>query len=763
MANEKLYDRRNDGALVPIKTKVYTDRHDTLRRVEADRHVLDMSRPQPLRSATLKDAAFLEASPAQAMLRPRSIAILGASDRSRWSQTAFGNLVAGGFAGPLHLVNRRGGVVHGRAAAESCAATGDRVDLGVILVPRHAAGEALRDLAAAGARSAIFLTSGFAETGAAGAAAQRELVTLARSLGIRLLGPNSLGFINFVDRAFVWTTPVRAPSRSSGVAIVSQSGATAHFLATLAYQQDVGLSHVIATGNEADLDCAAFVRELVADPATRAIALFLETVREPAAFLSAMEAAFDANKPLVVLKVGTSEVTAKSALAHTGALVGDDRVFDGVCRQFGAIRVRSIEDLLATADIGARTGPLRLGGLAIVSNSGGICEIAADTAASRGITLPPLSDDAQTALRAIIPGFATPHNPLDLTGAITPEQCGAVVDIVAAQSGIAAVLCPYYEVPTTEDDVNERLSELHAALARSLAAAPVPGFVVSYTATHMTALSRHIVAQTGLPYLACGLDRAITGLSGILAWSQRRGQPLSVRPTVPPKVTPERPRSEHAALRCLAGYGVPVVPATLVDSAESAVAAARALGGPAVLKIASPDIGHKSDIGGVALDLRDDAAVREAYARITEAALQHAPGASIEGVLVSPMRPRGIELFVGISHDLQWGPVLALGLGGIWVEVLQDVALCLLPVDAAEVRRMLNGLRGARLLAGSRGYPAADLAAVAVAVTRIGETALAFGPTLAAFDVNPLWVRGDQVEALDALCVWQNDRAQISA
>jgi len=680
------------------------------------------------------------------LLRPRSVAIVGASDRSRWSQTTFANLGGGALAGRLHLVNRRGGLVHGRATATSCADIGERVDLGVILVPGEAVLDALRDLGRAGARSAVILTSGFAETGPEGAARQRELADVARGLGIRLLGPNSLGFINFADGIVVWTTPARAPSRASGVAIVSQSGATAFFLATLAHQWDVGLSHVVATGNEADLDCAAFAHALVEHPAVRAVALFIETVRDPPSFLAALMAARNARKPVVVLKVGASEVTAKSALAHTGALVGDNTVFDGMCRQFGAIRVHTIEDLLATADIAARAGPLRAGGLGIVSNSGGICEIAADTAQARGIVLPGMSEAGAEALRATIPGFAT--------GAITPEQCGAAVAIVASQPGVAAMLCPYYEVPTTQEDISERLTALHAALARSLCAADVPGFVVSYTATHLSALSREIVAGNGLPYLACGMDRAMTGLSGLIAWSAALSH-AAPPPAHEARASGERPRTEQAALAYLAAHGVPVAPMTLTLDADAAVVAARALGGKVVLKIASADIGHKSDIGGVVLNVAGDDAVRAAYDRIMAAARHHAPGAAIDGVLVAPMREAGVELFVGVSRDAQWGPVLAVGLGGIWVEVLRDVALALLPVDASEIRRMLTGLRGAKLMAGARGLPPADLDAVACAVARIGMAALSLGPDLEALDVNPLWVRGADVEALDALCVWR--------
>ena len=693
-----------------------------------------------------------------ALLRPRSIAVLGASDRSRWSQAVFANLEAAGFAGAVHAVNPRGGTAHGRPAATGCAALGAPVDLGVLLVPGPATADAMRDLAAAGARHAAILSSGFAETGEAGAAAQRDLAALARELGLRLLGPNSLGFINFVDGAHVWTTPVRTPSRREGVAIISQSGATAYFLSTLAAQQDVGLSYVVATGNEADLDLAAFGHALLEDPAVHSLALFMETVRDPPGFVALAQAAMRARKPVVVLKVGASEVTAKAALAHTGALVGDDRVFDGACRQYGVIRTRSIEELLATADIAGRTGVLREGGLGIVSNSGGICEIAADTAEARGITLPPLTDEAAAALRETIPGFATPHNPLDLTGAITPEQCGRVIGIVAGQPGLAALLCPYYEVPTIAEDVNERLSDLHGALARGLNAAPVPGFVVSYTATHQAPLSRRIVAETGLPYLACGLDRAISGLAGAMAWSARLRDGAASTPPTPSPID-QRPRSEHAALRCLAAAGVAVVPMTLATDEYAAVAAAHRIGGRMVVKIASPDIGHKTDIGGVVLNVEGEAALRDAFRGVTAAARRHAPTATIEGVLVAPMRPRGIELLVGISRDPQWGPVMALALGGVWVEAMKDVALRLLPLAAAEVKRALSSLRGAALLQGGRGVPAADLDAVAQAVLRIGQAALSFGPTLATLEVNPLWVHGNHVEALDALCIWDGEGA----
>ncbi len=689
---------------------------------------------------------------ASSILQPRSVAIVGASDRSRWSQAAFDNLAGQGFGGEIHLVNRRGGSVHGRPALSSCAELPGGVDMGIVLVPAEAAADAVRDLAAAGVRTVAMLTSGFAETGVAGAALQADVAAAAQAAGVRLLGPNTLGFLNFAGDTLVWTTPVPMPTRRDGVALISQSGATAFFLTGLAVRMGVGLSHVVSTGNEADLDCASFVEELAGHDATRAIALFIETVRSPERFLRAVAAARAAGKPVVVLKVGRSETTAQSALAHTGALVGDDRVFEGVCRQFGLIRVHAIEDLLATADLCARAGRLRPGGLGVVSNSGGICEIAADTADARGIALTPFTPAAVAGLRAALPAFATPHNPLDVTGGVTPEQCGTVARIMAAEPGVAALLCPWYDVPTSPGEVNDRLLDIYRHMATALRDAPVPGFFVSYTGASMNALSHDIVARSGLPYLACGLDRALTAMAGLMAWSRLDTAPRVVA-AVPAPVA-DRPRTERAALDHLARFGVPVVPSGLATTAAEAVALAAAAGGAVALKIASADIGHKSDIGGVALNLSGAPAVTAGFEQVTAAARRHAPAAIVDGVLVAPMRERGIELFVGVTRDPQWGPVLAVGLGGVWVEVLQDVALCLLPATPQEIRAALDRLRGARMLAGARGLPAADLDGVAAAVTRIGAAALAFGPALAALDVNPLWVRGSQVEALDALCVW---------
>ncbi len=686
------------------------------------------------------------------MLRPRSIALVGATDRSSWSRNTFDNLTKRAYAGEVHLVARRGGTVHGRAAATSCVALGQEVDLGLLMVPMAATEEAMADLAASGARNAVILTSGFAETGHGGAAEQDKLAAMARRHGISVLGPNCLGFVNFLDDVPLWTGAFRAPSQTGPIAIISQSGATAAFIASLAHQQDIGLSHMISTGNEADLDSAAFVDHLLDDERVRAIVMFTETIRDAHRFAAAAQRARAAGKPIIVLKIGLSDVTARSAQAHTGALVGDNRVFDGVCKQFGVVRVNSVEDLLFTADVIARTGVLKPKGLGIVSVSGGACEIAADRAQLEGVSLPPLSDGAARALTEMLPSFGTAHNPLDITGGavLEPDLFEKALRIMTGQPEFAALAC-LFDVPVSDEQATEFYMNSLRHIAAGLKDPPIPAFVLSHTLKPVTDTGRRIIAELGLPYVSGGIAHGVTALGHAWWWSeqQRRGaSPWSPAATTSPS---ERPRTERAALDHLARHGVPIVPATLATDEASAIAAARALGGPVVLKIASADIQHKSDIGGVALNVDGDEAVAAAFRRVMAAA---PAGAKIDGVLVSPMRERGLELFVGCARDPQWGPVLAVGLGGIFVEVLQDVSLRVLPVPPEEVRRMLGELKGAKLLDGQRGIPAADLDAVATAIARIGDAAVALGPTLDALDVNPLWVRGAKVEALDALAVW---------
>lgn len=688
------------------------------------------------------------------LLRARSVALVGATERSHWSNSTFANFAALGFRGAIYPVNPKGGTVYGLAAATSCAAIGEPVDAAILMVAVDAFPAAFADMNAAGIRNAVILTSGFAEIGAEGAARQAELRRLARGQGITMLGPNCLGFINYVDRVPIWT--IALPNdRAGSVAVVSQSGATAAYIAAFAGRQGIGVSYVVSTGNEADISVARVVDFLVDDPATRVITLFLETSHDAELLAAAAQRALAAGKPIIALKIGASEIAARSAQAHSGSLVGDDGIFSAACQRHGIIRVPSIDDLVATAGVLATLAPVRRGKLAALSISGGVCEIAGDRCAAEGVALAELAPQTLADLRGVLPAFATPGNPLDVTGGamLKPELFTEAMAILGRDPDVGVLACLFDMRDGAEDSFANRVAE---HIGKGFAAAAVPGVMISAAPRIMTAENRAVAAQHGLPYLPAGVHHGMAAIGHALRWQARRERARAghLVAAYSGEASAARPQGERAVLDYLEQAGIPVIPALQVDSAAAAAAAARTLGGEVAMKIVSPDIAHKSDIGGVRLRIRGGDAAAAAFTAILADVRRHRPDARITGVVVAPMREAGLELFVGTLRDPHWGPAIAVGLGGVWVEALQDTSLRLLPVDAEAVLEMLAELRGARLLDGYRGMPAIDRMALAHVIARIGDAALDLGPDLLSLEINPLLVDGDRIEALDGLVVW---------
>ncbi len=688
------------------------------------------------------------------LLQPRSIALVGASDRSPWSRGAFQNLRTVGYGGTLHLVNRRGGTAHGQSVANSCAAIGQPVDTALLLLPAEALADALADLAEAGIRNAVALAAGFAELGPAGAALQERLVSTARQLDIAFIGPNCMGFLNFANHAACWTGVLRTPPLQGCIAVVSQSGAIANSIAHFAHQQGVGLSCMVSTGNEASVDSSEIIDYLISHEPTKVIAVFAETFRNPRHFRAAAERALRAGKPLLALKVGRSEATAIAAQSHTGAMVGDDRVFDGACRQLGIVRVDSIEELVLTADLMSKVGTLSGDGIGIVSFSGGICELAADYAEDQGVELPRLSEKTAKALRGVLPAFATASNPLDITGASIRNQdlFEQTLRIMATEPAFSLIVC-ILEVPTGH---NNDWADLYlnsvAAIGRAFNDSVIPAVLVSHTMKFVSDRSHELIKAARLSYVPAGCHMSVRAFRHAIVWSSmRRALPGRKIPSAHAGKEIAVPRSEREVLRHLEAFGVPVVPFVLVSDEREAIAAAARFDAPVALKISSPGIAHKSDVGGVILNLAGPEEVACGWRKVMEAVKNAQPGALLEGALVAPMRQGGIEFFVGIKRDPQWGHVIAIGLGGVWIEVLDDMSLGLLPLDEEEVRRMLSELRASRVMRGYRGSPLVDVDALAAVIVRIGNAALALGPTLATLEVNPLLVAHDRIEALDGL------------
>jgi acetate---CoA ligase (ADP-forming) len=695
-------------------------------------------------------------NPLDRFFRPDSIVLVGAGDKSRWAQMAKKNIDALGFKGKLHIVNRRGGTVLGLTAAVSCATIGEAIDVALLLIPAAGLLEALEDLAAAKIAYAVVLSSGFAETGTEGLKLQHALRDRAAELGITILGPNCLGFANFAGQASIWTGTLRLPSIPGEIAIVSQSGAVANTMGHFAYQQGIGLSCIISTGNEVNFGVAPAIQYLIDDPATKVICVFMESVREPEAFKLAAARAFEVGKPLIALKVGRSAITAKAAKAHTGALVGDDKVFDALCAESGIIRVRSVEELVVTADLMAKAGPLTGQGVGMVSISGGMCEISADLADEEGVELPQFRAETLASLKQILPDFGTAHNPLDLTGVATEQtvMMEQAIKVISKDPSVA-LLCYLFEVPTGEDDKTAFALPSLKRIGLGASQASCPVVILSSMIKTVSESSRAIIAENRLPYVSGGLELGMPAISRAIRWHKQRNR-LADRQR--PKATLEAtkaidlPKSEYDAQQYLSSRGVPVIPTGLARTATEAVSLAQKLGPRVAIKIASEDIAHKSDAGGVMLDLSVDQ-VSDAFDRMMAAVKASRPKAKIDGVLVSAMRKGGVELLVGVTRDAEWGLVLAVGFGGMFVEIMQDTALRLLPVTEDQVVEMLSGLKASKLLGGYRNTPAVDLKQLAGVIARIGDAAVALGPRLQTLEVNPLMAAHDRIEALDALVI----------
>jgi acyl-CoA synthetase (NDP forming) len=428
------------------------------------------------------------------VLTPASVVIVGAKDSSSTSYGVVEALSRVGFTGRIFAVNRSSTPAHGLPAFSSCAAIGEPVDAAVLLVPAAAVGDLLGDVAAAGIRTAVVLASGWAETGPAGAARQRALASRAGELGLTLIGPNCLGFMNVLARTGAWIASVPPGVRPGPVAIVSQSGGIGNALADLAAEYDVGLSCVVTTGNEAMVTTTDVIEHLAGDERTSSIAVFAEAISDPPRFLAAASRARERGKAIVILKAGRSAIAARNAVSHTGSLVGDDRVIDAALRQSGAIRVRSLEELIVTAGVMAKAGPLRTGGIAVVSISGGSAGIVTDEADRLGLELPQLDGPAVNEIRAVLPGFATVQNPLDITGAALGDEFAKVISILDRQDAFGAIAV-LSNVPAYDSCKVPGISGLLATIGRGLGSTALPGFLLSQSIAHLNETGREAVRR----------------------------------------------------------------------------------------------------------------------------------------------------------------------------------------------------------------------------------------------------------------------------
>ena len=683
------------------------------------------------------------------LLEPRSVALIGASARAgSVGATVWRNLRAGTFAGPVYAVNPRHGEIDGRPVHARVADLPEAPDLAVICTPPDTVAGLIAELGAKGCRAAIVMTAGLS------AAQKQAALDAARPHRLRLLGPNCLGLLS--PRLGLNASFAHIDALAGDIAFVSQSGALVTAVLDWAAARGIGFSHMISLGEHADVDFGDLLDHLASDGRTRSILLYIESIEAPQKFMSAARAAAR-NKPVIVVKAGRAGNGVKAAASHTGALAGSDIVFDAAIRRAGMLRVDTLQELFMAAETLARFGNSHNEQLTLMTNGGGAGVMAADAAAAAGVALRELGPALLDRLDGMLPPTWSRANPVDIIGDAPVQRYTDTLQALLAEPG--AVL--FMHAPTAIQP-SRAIAEACAPLVRT-----APGRVMScWLGAAAVAEARQIFEAAGAADYATP-EEAVQAFAMLATY--RRNQALLLEaPAASQMRAPDSARAraivaaalaegremlgEQEAKQLLAAYGIPVV-MTLATTATAAaaIAAGNQLGYPVVLKIASRDISHKSDLGGVCLDLRDAAELGRAAERMLMQLRAKMPEARLEGFTVQTMvkRPQALELIVGTSVDPLFGPVLLFGQGGTAVEVLADRAIALPPLNRVLARELVSRTRVARLLAGYRDHRPVDIDAVCDTLIALSQMLVDL-PELAELDINPLYADQHGVLALDA-------------
>jgi len=700
-------------------------------------------------------------SPLENLFRPQAIAVIGAStDPGKISGRPVAYLKKY-YKGRIYPVNPRAEQVQGLKSYVSVTDIQEPVDLALVLVSAERTLDSLRECADCGIKAAVVFSSGFAEIGPKGVDAQKQISEIANKSGMRILGPNCLGFVAMnadglgaVPATFTISVET-SPLKAGRIGMVSQSGAFGAHAHVLASRRGLGLSAWVGTGNEADLEFSDCLAHLALDDSTAVLMGYMEGCQSGAKLTEALALARSRKKPVVIVKVGRSQVGREASASHTAVLAGGDQAFDAVFRAHGVVRAHSLDeffDIAYAAEKGKYPKGNRLG---IVSISGGVGILMADKAAELGLDVPPLPEKTAAKLKKILP-FAATRNPVDVTAHILndPGLLEQNLNIMLAEGGLDAVAVFLTTVTYTEG-LREQFLDCFRNVRR--------GFPDALIALAMLVPDDVRAELEGLGYLLFDdPTRAIGALASLASFGRAFAGPGPETPAIDSSLVMDRiPCNEFEAAAELARAGIPVTESRLATTATEAAAAATALGLPAAVKIVSPDIGHKSDVGGVALGLETADAAAGAFDDIMARVGAAAPQARIEGVLVSPMAADGVDMILGVNRDPVFGPMVMVGLGGIFAEALKDVSFRLAPIDAAEALAMVGELKGDAVLAGARGRPPCDLPALSRALARLSQFAAANADRIESIDINPLRVfaEGLGVLALDALIVPMDEDA----
>lgn len=689
-----------------------------------------------------------------ALFAPRSIALVGASDDpARIGGRPLRYLRNSGFAGSVYPVNPKRESVQGVKAYASISALPEAPDLAILAVPASGTLQAVRESAQAGVKAAIVFSAGFAETSDEGAAMQAEMTAIARESGMRILGPNCLGAFNS-NIGYYGTFSVAFDSefvKPGPVAVVSQSGAYGSHIMHLARERDLGIGYWIATGNESDVDVAEALRWVVDQPDVNVVMAYAEGVRNRETFIEALEIARQRRKAVVFMKVGRSEVGAHAVSSHTAALAGSDAVFDAVFRQYGVWRAKTTAEQIDVAYACARGIYPKNDKLGIFTLSGGFGIQMADDAEASGLDVSPMPDAAQEELKAMLP-YASPRNPVDATAqALTDMPLMAKFISAMLEKGDYGFFTGIFGSGPTSPTFSGKLREAMVSASRG-----ATDTIMSLTMTAPRDIVRTYEEKGFLVHEdGSALMNALGALVHFRNSFDQAAKGAAPAAALAPSQIGAEPLSEAEAKKILAPAGIAFPREHLATDLDGLRAAAADLGFPLVLKIASPDIAHKTEIGGVIVGVKSLEEAEEGFRTLLARAAEKRPDARIEGVLAVPMISGGVETIAGIVRDPVFGPVVMFGLGGVFVEVLKDVTFRAAPFDVDEAHRMIREIRGYAMLEGVRGAPPADVDALAQMLAALSRFAAANAETVESVDLNPVRVleKGKGVVALDALIV----------
>lgn len=702
-------------------------------------------------------AAEVDLMPVGRLLRPASIAIVGISpEPGSFGAIMLSSLKSFGYGGALHLVSRSRSEVFGRPCAASIDDLPMGVDLAVLCLPRAGVRDAVAACGRRGIGGAVVFASGFAETGDAGSADQRAIVETARRAGIALLGPNCLGFLNHVDGvALCMALPEPRRDPNPTVGFIAQSGGMMLAAVDVMHARGIGCTHIISTGNEAVIGIEDFLADLIEDNATRVVALFVEQIRRPRLFLALAARARERRKPIVMFHSGRTSKSRAAALSHTGALAGDFKTMAALTAHQGVILVESFDEMIDVATLLVRYPDPPTAGVGVITNSGAFRGITFDVCHEVGLEVPAFSHPVRDRLVALMPSFAVTDNPVDLGTQLirTPQLLGTVTQAIRDDPDIGSVVAAI--VLGSRQQAVDKAHAAHDAMRD--AGKPVAFGAIGGEAAppeFFAVFGDHKVPLFRSPERALRAMARITNYGLTLRrWKAREGVTSIVEPAS--AMLPARGTlPEYLGKTYLTQLGIPVPEGALACELADAEQIAARIGYPVAMKAQAAQLPHKSDIGGVILGIGDEAALRRSWERMHAAIGATRPGLRLDGVLIERMSRPGLEFIVGARRDPDWGPVLAVGFGGVLAEIFDDVRLMVPDVTTDDILHELTRLRGAKLLAGVRGAPPADIEALAAIVAKVAALINA-EPDAMEIDLNPVMVypRGHGACALDVLVV----------